>query len=162
MNEKSAYYIDKIRELEDEIHELKSEIREVHDVWHIKYDTLLTDYEQKWGLSMRLQDEVTRLENEIFDLKADRNAATIMEQQAEITALKKRVRELEEFNRVLKDALEQSSPNLILKANKEALELRNRTLTDAVSAHIKVCRGWFGDDHVWEQIIAHNEWEGKG
>ena len=34
-------------------------------------------------------------------------------------------------------------------------------LKSAVSAHIKACRGWFGDDHVWEQIIAHNEWEGK-
>ena len=159
MNEKSAYYIDKIRELEDEIHELKSEIREVHDVWHIKYDTLLTDYEQKWGLSMRLQDEVTRLENEIFDLKADRNAATIMEQQAEIAALKERVRELE------KPEVETYSDGeyvLVKKEVYEALELRNRTLTDAVSAHIKVCRGWFGDDHVWEQIIAHNEWEGKG
>ena len=41
------------------------------------------------------------------------------------------------------------------------LEAENKKLKSAVSAHIKVCRGWFGDDPVWEQIIAHNEWEGE-
>ena len=87
------------------------------------------------------------------------------EKDAEITALKERVREL--LQRIVdleNDANE--FPTIAefsnLQDDKEALELRNRTLTDAVSAHIKVCRGWFGDDHVWEQIIAHNEWEGKG
>ena len=122
MNEKSAYYIEKIRELEDEI----IEIREVHDVWHIKYDTLLTDYEQKWGLSMRrqyeLKDEVTPFENERFDLKADRNAATIMEQQAEITALKKRVRELEAQAYVTSENYTATSTELRIA------ELRNKEL----------------------------------
>ena len=46
-----------------------AEITEKDELWQIKYDELVQDYEQKWGLSMRLQEEIARLkaENEGLD-----------------------------------------------------------------------------------------------
>jgi chromosome segregation ATPase len=112
-------------------------------------------------------DKIRELENEIFDLKADRNAATITEQQQELaeknaTYAKKEaeIERLKVENEWLYKTITSTQDIGLLPYIKE-LELRIKELTDAVSAHIKVCRGWFGDDHVWEQIIANNEWEGK-
>jgi predicted nuclease with TOPRIM domain len=67
----------------------------------------------------------------------------------------KRIKELERENERITEAWE-----LLVKEHEEFRKRMNK-LKSAVSAHIKVCRGWLGDDPVWEQIIAHNEWDGK-
>ena len=48
-----------------------------------------------------------------------------------------------------------------LEAENEALTADYQKLIEAVYAHTRVCRGWFGDDPIWEQIIANQEWAGR-
>ena len=46
---------------DQKIRELEAALAEKEADWQLKYDLLTHDYEQKWGLSMRLQEQIAAL-----------------------------------------------------------------------------------------------------
>ena len=54
---------------DQKIRELEAALAEKEADWQLKYDLLIHDYEQKWGLSNRLQEQITDLTDELGTVK---------------------------------------------------------------------------------------------
>jgi hypothetical protein len=54
---------------EECIDELEAALEEKEYVWQAKYDLLIQDYEQKWGLSMRQAEQIAALTARIKELE---------------------------------------------------------------------------------------------
>jgi hypothetical protein len=73
--------------------------------WQLKYDILMQDYEQKWGLSMRQAETITALQEQVNnddEIKASyretlgKLVPLELEMKKQIAALTARIKELEE------------------------------------------------------------------
>ena len=70
---------------DQKIRELEAALAEKEADWQLKYDLLTHDYEQKWGLSNRLQEQIAVLET------------AVKQKDLEIIALKKEMQRREDY-----------------------------------------------------------------
>ena len=100
---------------DQKIRELEAALAEKEEDWQLKYDLLTHDYEQKWGLSNRLQEQIAVLEMavKVFQDDTIMKKAHIEHLEGQTAALtdelgtvKEILRQLNDRDKRLREALE--------------------------------------------------------
>ena len=80
--------------------------------------------------------------------------ALIEIQQQQIAELKESIEEWKKAWRLEDAALKQAEEKIAeLKAEVERLRMEKSRIESMASNHVMKCRGWFGDDPIWEQYV---------